>query len=136
MKEWLIPVLGTFIFWGLWGFIPKLTLRTISPFSAMFFEAIGGLIVAVIALAVFGSRLELSRQGVSLALATGVFGILGAWTYLHGVSMGKVSLVASFTALYPILSIVLAIVLLGETLTGRQGVGILLALVSMVLIAG
>jgi hypothetical protein len=38
-------------------------------------------------------------QGVVLALLTGVFGILGAWTYIQAVSTGKVALVVSFTAL-------------------------------------
>jgi hypothetical protein len=23
MREWVVPALGTFIFWGLWGFLPK-----------------------------------------------------------------------------------------------------------------
>ncbi len=136
MKTWLVPVLGTFIFWGLWGFLPKITTRTISPMSAMIFEAAGGMLVAAVALLSGSYRLELTRQGVFLALLTGIFGILGAWTYLQAVSTGKVSLVVSFTALYPILSILLAVLFLGETLSMRQTFGILLALVSMLLIAG
>jgi transporter family protein len=103
--------------------------------SAMIFEAVGGMLVAAIALLSGGYRLELTRQGVFLALLTGIFGILGAWTYLQAVSTGKVSLVVSFTALYPILSILLAVLLLGESLSLRQGLGILFALLSMLLIA-
>jgi transporter family protein len=135
MKSWLVPVLGAFVFWGLWGFLPKITTRTISPMSAMIFEAVGGMLVAIIALLSGGYRLELTRQGVFLALLTGIFGILGAWTYLQAVSTGKVSLVVSFTALYPILSIVLAVFFLGESLSVRQGAGIFFALLSMLLIA-
>jgi transporter family protein len=104
--------------------------------SAMIFEAIGGVLVAGLAFLSDGYRLELSSQGVFLALLTGIFGILGAWTYLQAVSTGKVSLVVSFTALYPILSILLAVLFLGETLNARQGVGIFFALLSMLLIAG
>jgi transporter family protein len=103
--------------------------------SAMIFEAVGGLLVAGIALLSGGYKLELTRQGVFLALLTGVFGILGAWTYLQAVSIGKVSLVVSFTALYPILSILLAVLFLGETLSVRQGSGIFFALIAMLLIA-
>jgi transporter family protein len=136
MRAWLLPVLSTFIFWGLWGFLPKITTRTITPMSAMIFEAIGGVLVAGLAFLSGGYRLELSSQGVFLALLTGIFGILGAWTYLQAVSTGKVSLVVSFTALYPILSILLAVLFLGETLNARQGVGIFFALLSMLLIAG
>jgi transporter family protein len=135
MKSWLVPVLGAFVFWGLWGFLPKITTRTITPMSAMIFEAVGGMLVALIALLSGGYRLELTRQGVFLALLTGIFGILGAWTYLQAVSTGKVSLVVSFTALYPILSIVLAVFFLGKSLSVRQGAGIFFALLSMLLIA-
>jgi transporter family protein len=103
--------------------------------SAMIFEAIGGILVASLAYLSGGYRLEFTRQGVFLALLTGIFGILGAWTYLQAVSTGKVSLVVSFTALYPILSILLAVLFLGETLNVRQGVGIFFALLSMLLIA-
>lgn len=135
MKSWLVPVLGAFVFWGLWGFLPKITTRTITPMSAMIFEAVGGMLVAIIALLSGGYRLELTRQGVFLALLTGIFGILGAWTYLQAVSTGKVSLVVSFTALYPIMSIILAVFFLGESLSVRQGAGIFFALLSMLLIA-
>jgi transporter family protein len=103
--------------------------------NAMIFEAIGGVLVAGLAVLSRGYHLELTRQGVLLALLTGVFGILGAWMYLQAVSTGKVSLVVSFTALYPILSILLAVVFLGETLSVRQGVGIAMAMLSMLLIA-
>jgi len=27
MKEWILPTVGTFICWGLWGFIPKITTK-------------------------------------------------------------------------------------------------------------
>jgi transporter family protein len=135
MKNWLFPVLGAFVFWGLWGFLPKITTRTISPMHAMIFEAIGGVLVAALAVFNRGFHLELTRQGVVLALLTGVFGILGAWMYLQAVSTGKVSLVVSFTALYPILTILLAVLFLGETLNVRQGIGIAMALLSMLLIA-
>lgn len=135
MKNWLFPVLGAFVFWGLWGFLPKITTRTISPMNAMIFEAFGGVLVAALAVFSRGFHLELTRQGVVLALLTGVFGILGAWMYLQAVSTGKVSLVVSFTALYPILTILLAVLFLGETLNVRQGIGIAMALLSMLLIA-
>ncbi len=46
-----------------------------------------------------------------------------------------VALIVTFTALYPILSIVLAWLILGETISLCQGVGIVFGLIAMVLIA-
>ena len=65
MQSWLFPVLGSFLFWWLWGFLPKITTRTITPMSAMIFEAIGAMLVAGIAFLSGGYRFELTRRGYS-----------------------------------------------------------------------
>ena len=43
MKEWILPTVGTFICWGLWSFIPKITTKYIDPKSAIVYEVIGGI---------------------------------------------------------------------------------------------
>jgi len=126
MKEWVFPALGTFIFWGLWGFIPKITTKYISPKSA---------IVYIMVLYSLNFRPEINPKGFAMAITTGVFGFLGALCYLLAVSKGPVSLVVTLTALYPGLSILLAVIILNEPITLKQGVGILLALGAMLLIA-
>lgn len=135
MREWIVPALGTFVFWGLWGFFPKLTTRYISPVSAIVFEALIGVPVALIVLATIRFRPEMHPKGVLLAATTGVLGILGALMYLIAVRRGPASLVASFTAVYPALTVMLAVLLLGERLMLRQWVGVGLALVAMLLVA-
>ena len=54
---------------------------------------------------------------------------------ITAVSKGPVTLVATVSALYPVVSIALANFFLHETVTLRQGVGIALALLSMILVA-
>ena len=82
-------------------------------------------------------RLRISAQpvGVSLAVVTGALGALGALSYLYAITRGRVSLVVSFTALYPALTIVLAALFLHEAITPRQWAGVLLAMAAMALIA-
>lgn len=135
MKEWIFPALGTFIFWGFWGFIPKLTTKYISPKSAIIYEVLGGSLVAIIVLYSLNFKPEMNPKGFALAITTGLFGFLGALCYLLAVSKGPVSLVVTLTALYPVLSILLAVIILNEPITLKQGVGILLALGAMLLIA-
>ncbi len=135
MKEWFLPAFATFIFWGLWSFIPKLTTRYISPRSAIVYEAAAGIVVAVVVLYLLGFQPETHPIGITLGLITGLLGFLGALAYLLAVSRGQVSLVVSLTALYPILSILLALVVLHEPITLKQGTGMFLALAAMVLIA-
>jgi transporter family protein len=125
----------TFFFFGLWGFIPKITTRYISPTSAIVYSSLIGLPVALIIMAIVRFQVETEPRGVILASVTGVLGILGALGYLVAVTRGPVSLVTAFTALAPALTILLAMVFLGETLVIRQWVGIGMALVAVLLIA-
>ena len=55
---------------------------------------------------------------------------------LMALSKGKASLVVPVTALYPIGVILLAVLILKETLTLRQVCGILLSLAAIYLLAG
>lgn len=134
MKEWILPAFGAFLVWGLWSFIPKITVRYISAKSAVIYEVLGGIIVAVIVLYSVNFRPDVHTKGIALGIITGVLGFLGALFFLFAVSKGPVSLVATLTALYPVISILLAIVILNEPITLKQGVGIIFALVAMVLV--
>jgi transporter family protein len=135
MREWVIPALGTFIFWGVWGFLPKLTTRYVNPLSGSIYEAVGVIIVGVVVLALVRFKPETHPMGILLAILTGIAGSLGALVYLIAVARGRVSLIVSFTALYPLLSIFLAVVFLKESFSLRQGAGVVLGLVAMLLIA-
>lgn len=135
MREWIPPTIAAFILWGLWSFVPKITTRYISPKSAVIYEVIGGLVVAIIVLFSLGFRPDTHPKGVALAITTGLLGFLGALCFLYAVSKGPVSLVATLSALYPAVAIALAVIFLHESITVKQGIGVLLALGSMVLIA-
>lgn len=135
MRDWILPAMGTFLFWGLYGFFPKITIRYISPLSTIFYEALIGIPVAIVVLAVLKFRPEFHPTGVLLASLTGVLGILGALSFLFAVRRGQVGLVSAFTALYPALTILLAMLLLGERLEFRQWVGVGLAILAMLLVA-
>jgi transporter family protein len=135
MKDWLFPTFGAFVLWGLWSFIPKITTKYISPKSAILFEVLGGIIFSVIVLISLKFKPDLHPKGVLLALSTGILGFAGALCFLYAASKGPISLVAVLSALYPIIAIVLAMFFLNETITIKQGVGIVLGFVAMILIA-
>ncbi len=136
MKPWLLPAVTAFLCWGVWAFLPKLTTRYLEPRSAIVYEVAGGLVVALAVLVWMGFRVQHDVRGVSLALLTGMVGTCGALAYLFAVTRGPVSLISMITAMYPVIAVLLAILLLGESLTLKQGVGVVLALVALVLIAG
>jgi len=121
--------------WGLWGFIPKLTTKYLPPSSAIVYEVIGGLILGAVMLSVLKFQPVVHPKGILLAVSTGMLGFLGAFCFLNAVSRGPVTLVATVSALYPGVSILLAICFLNEAMTLRQGFGVALALAAMILIA-
>jgi transporter family protein len=135
MKPWIMPTFGAFVVWGLWSFIPKITVRYISPKSAVVYEVLGGIFVATAVLYTLNFRPDMHPKGVALGITTGLLGFLGALFFLFAVSAGPVSLVVSLTALYPVISILLAVFILQEPITVKQGLGISFALVAMFLVA-
>ncbi len=134
MKEWFIPTFGAFVLWGLWSFIPKITTKYISPRSAILFEVLGGIIFATFVLISLKFKPDLHPKGVLLAISTGIIGFAGALCFLYAASKGPISLVAVLSALYPIIAIVLAMFFLSETITIKQGLGIVLGIGAMILL--
>lgn len=134
MRDWILPALGALLFWGFWSFIPKITTKFIDPKSAIVYEAIGSIVLAIIILSSLNFQPAVHPKGIVLAIITGTLGFLGAFCFLNAVARGPVALVATLSALYPAISIVLANVFLHETLTLKQGMGIALALLSVILV--
>ena len=135
MKQWLLPTFGAFVLWGLWSFIPKITTKYISPRSAILFEVLGGMLIALIVLFSLKFKPDIHPKGVLLAMTTGILGFAGALCFLYAASKGPISLIAVLSALYPVIAIVLAMIFLNESISIKQGLGIFLGLVGMILIS-
>ena len=135
MKEWILPTVGTFVCWGLWSFIPKITTKYIDPKSAVVYEVIGGIVLSLFVLSFMNFRLETHPKGIALAGLAGLVGFVGALCFLFAVSRGPVTIIAPLSALYPILSVSLAIVFLNETVTIKHGLCIIFAVLAVVLVS-
>lgn len=136
MSAWLLPALIAFVLWGLWAYIPKITTQHIDPRSALVFQAVGAFAFGLVVLATLGFRPMLHERALPLALLTGVLGIAGGLAYLYAVARGPVTLISVLTALYPVLTVLLANLFLGEAVSPRQWLGILLGLAAIILVIG
>ena len=130
---WTFLAMATF---GAWGFFPKLAVIYIKPQSALIYQVMGGLLVGIVSLAMIKFRPETHPMGILYALLTGITGVLGTLFYYVAASRGQISIVASLTALYPLITILLAVVFLHETLVFKQIVGLCFAVAAMILLAG
>ena len=134
MKEWILPTFGVFICWGLWGFLPKITVKYIDPKSAIIYEVLGGIFLAI-SVAIFSKfHIASDPMGILFAFLVGIIGFLGSLFFLYAVKNGPITIVVTLSALYPVLSIILAMIFLNETITIKQGIGIVFALLAMILV--
>ncbi len=133
MHAWLPYALATLVVFGFWGFFPKLATTHIKPGSAIVWEVLGALTVGIVAAGILKFRPETHWKGALFAFLTGISGTLGVMFFFFAVNRGKASVVVTLTALYPVVTILLAFLLLEEAISLKQGVGIGFALVAMVL---
>ncbi len=79
---------------------------------------------------------RMSRASVTRAVVPGVLLVVGTASYAQATTQGLVSVVAVLATLSPVVTVGLAVVLLGERLARRQQLGVATALVGIVLLAG
>lgn len=135
MLAWLIPSLMALAFYGVWGFLPKLSAKYLNPTSAVLYEVIGGVIVGVIILAYSKGRLEFNPYGMMCGIGTGMCMLAGGLCYLYAAKNGNLAVVVTLTAFYPAITVLLSYFVLGDPISPQQLVGIGLGLVAIVLIA-
>jgi transporter family protein len=129
--------LAAFLIWGVWGFLGKLASRTLGHKPLVVFSLAGYLIVFLAAGAMGWGRgaLHADGRGALLAVATGVAsGIAYVFFYL-AIGRGEASRIVTITALYPVVSAALAVLVLREPMTWTKALGSVLAVGGLILLA-
>jgi transporter family protein len=113
-----------------------MALSFLEPKTAFMFEVFGGVITGLFVFLILRPQLGgAAIRGIIPAFLTGVLNYLGLLCFMYAIRVGKVSIVAPLTALYPVVTLVLAMIFLRERINPVQLAGIILALVSVVLIS-
>ncbi|MGD0125863.1 MAG: DMT family transporter [Terriglobia bacterium] len=135
MAAWLWLAIVVLIAWGVVGLLQKLSTNHLSGESATIWLIVGFVLFLPFVYpgkAVF----HLPMRGIVLGLLSGLINALGAWAILAALrSGGKASVVSPFCALYPIVVVLVAPLILHESINLLQGVGVLCALVAVGLLA-
>lgn len=132
---WLYLSIITLLCWGLWGLFAKIASHHISPQAVYLWGSAGALFVTVLSL-ITGFRFEYHVAGIFYSLLAGLTGGGGVIFFYYAMKEGKVSLVVTITALYPVVTILLSFLILKEDITLKQALGMAFALIAMVLMAG
>ena len=130
MRPWFVWTLLAVLCWGIWAVVGKLIGETLSPSMTQAVSTLGLLPVAL-ALGL-SPRLQATgnrRRGALFALCAGALTCLGNIAYYGLLSRGaRAAVVVPLTALYPLVTILLAVLLLKERLNLIQSAGIVLSL--------
>ncbi len=126
----------TVVLFGVGAFLGKFALKNAAPLYVYMFEALGTLTVAATAAFVF--RKEASEALHNFSAWGYVFGILfglGTVTFIMALKLKPASLVVPLTALYPLVTVVLSMLVLNETITLKSALGIVFAVIAVILLA-
>ena len=135
IPSWCLPAALVLLTWGAVGLLQKLSTNYISAESALIWLVVG-YILLLPWLYSGRSVFTYSTRSLAFTLISAVLNTLGAWALLAAMKNGgKASIVVPLTALYPLVVVVSAPVILHESLSLLQGLGILCALTSVVLLS-
>ena len=133
--NWFPAALISLFCFGLWGFFTKVAINYIDPKSALIYQTMGIAVIGVITLSLVSFKPAGDIRGVSFGLLSGLATGIGFLFYLIAADKGKVTTIVTMTALYPLITIFLAYIILSEGINLKQGAGILLALVAIYLLS-
>jgi transporter family protein len=134
MASWLLPAAVVLLTWGIVGLLQKLSTNYLSAETALIWLVVGYFLLPWLYPA--RSVFAYSTRNLLLTMLSAGLNTLGAWALLAAMKNGgKASIVVPLTALYPIVVLLLGPLILKETITRLQGVGVLCALVSVFLLS-
>lgn len=133
---WIVPALASLVMWGIWALLSKFALQTLRPIDVMIYESIGGFFIMLAALAALKGHLPFSRQGLLFGGGSGACVTVSVLAFFYAVDVGLVSVVSVMTALYPLVTIGLAIVFLKEKPSPRRlaAIGLGLCAIAMLVV--
>lgn len=135
IPAWLLHAMACILWWGVWGFLAKLGSDFATPLQLQILFTFGMVPIAVLALLQVRFKLAAKRRGAFYGVLCGLFSGLGLLAYYASMQRGKASIVGPVTALFPLLTILLAFVFLKEKVNRVQAIGMILALCAITILS-
>ena len=135
MAHWLWLALIAVALWGVVGLLQKVTTNHISADAVLIWDRIGYVVILPFLLTGLHVR-QLGTKDILIGTLDGLTNSLGALYLYKALQCGaKASIAVPLTALYPLITVVLAVAFLGERLDRLHWFGVILALVASVLMS-
>jgi bacterial/archaeal transporter family protein len=128
---WFGLAIGTALFWGVGQVLSKHGLRSTSPYFNNLVGAVLGAVVNVPIALIGGIQWHGAQRTLPLALLAAA----GYLVYFYALERGPVSITGTVMACYPVATVVLSVLFLGERVGRFQAAGIALVLVASLLLS-
>ena len=136
LEGWILYSIAAAFFWGTWGVVAKLISDQVSPFTNHLLFSIGMLFTQPLVTKKVRTN-KPSRKGILWGLVAGVLAVAGnIAVYQAFTSGGLAAIVIPVTNLYPLVTIVIALLVFKEKLNWINGIGILLAIPAVLMLSG
>lgn len=134
---WLILAFLVFLLWGVQAYFMKRANHSMSAESIFFYMMITGLMFIPVAVAMtdFNKPINWGFKGPWLAALIQVLNAIGALTLVYALRYGKAIIVVPATAMAPVITIILSLVLYGVFPHPVIIVGLCLAVIAIYLMA-
>lgn len=128
LNSWFLPSIIALILYGLWGFLGAQASQLTNAKTVFVVSCIGTAIAGALAIPLVSTRLELTSHSMALCLLTGLVTGVGTLMFMNALQKGPVIPIIMITALYPMVTVLLAMVFLSQPITFKQVIGIILSL--------
>ena len=141
LPKWLLWSLITIVLWGTWGLVSKVASAGMDAYvNQLLYTAGLAPLLVFVAWTVHRHGKQDAREGRAIgifwAFFTGILGGVGNIFFFQAmVAGGKASVVAPVTALFPMITVILALIFLRERLGRVQWLGLGLAFLAIYLLS-
>jgi transporter family protein len=131
VPAWLPSALLVLVGWGIWGLVQKPLTDEVDVWSVAFLQFGVTLSWGLGAALVRRQSLNPRTAGLKFATGAGVCAYSGSLAFLLAIDRASASLVVPMTAMYPVVTIILGVVLLNERLTAWHKAGVVLSIAAI-----
>ena len=130
MKVWIFYSAGAMVLWGMWGFLGKISAQHMPNKTLLVIACLGFAIAFPVVASMYPKsiRFPVGNPYSYYTLLSGLFAGVGVILFYMALETSDASRVVAFTAMYPLITVILSLFFLREQLTVSKLVGISFAL--------
>lgn len=129
----ILSGIGGMVGWGIYDFLGGVYSKQIGPFKPFFWSQLAGSFSLLLFLFVFPTKLEIDLLPAILLPIAAIFYSAGYLFFFKGLEIGNVSTVAAAMNLWPVFTMLIAFIFMGQRLSAIQTLGVLMIIAGVTL---